>query len=135
MRIYQEEIFGPVLCVVRVPDLAAALELVNAHEYGNGVAIFTRDGGAAREFARRVQSRHGRHQRADPGADGVPLFRRLEALAVRRLHVVRRGRRALLHALQVGHAALARAPPPQGPGVRDAGEQVTNEAKEALEKP
>ncbi|MEZ5456530.1 MAG: CoA-acylating methylmalonate-semialdehyde dehydrogenase [Lysobacteraceae bacterium] len=55
MRIYREEIFGPVLCVARVPDLAAATALINAHEYGNGCAIFTRDGGAARDFAHRVQ--------------------------------------------------------------------------------
>ncbi len=55
MRIYQEEIFGPVLVVVRVPDFATALELVNRHEYGNGTAIFTRDGQVAREFAHRVQ--------------------------------------------------------------------------------
>jgi malonate-semialdehyde dehydrogenase (acetylating)/methylmalonate-semialdehyde dehydrogenase len=56
MRIYREEIFGPVLSIVRVPDLAAALELVNAHEYGNGAALFTRDGASARAFARRVQA-------------------------------------------------------------------------------
>lgn len=56
MRIWREEIFGPVLACVRVPDMAAALALVNAHEFGNGVACFTRDGGAAREFARRVQA-------------------------------------------------------------------------------
>ncbi len=56
MRIYREEIFGPVLCVMRVPDLAAALDIVNAHEYGNGVAIYTADGGTAREFARNVQA-------------------------------------------------------------------------------
>ena len=55
MRIYREEIFGPVLVCVRVPDFAAALALVNAHEFGNGVACFTSDGGTAREFARRVQ--------------------------------------------------------------------------------
>ncbi len=55
MRIYKEEIFGPVLCVVRVPDFDAAVELVNAHEFGNGTAIFTRNGNAAREFARRIQ--------------------------------------------------------------------------------
>jgi malonate-semialdehyde dehydrogenase (acetylating)/methylmalonate-semialdehyde dehydrogenase len=55
MRIYKEEIFGPVLACVRVPDFQAALDLVNAHEYGNGVACFTTDGGVAREFARRVQ--------------------------------------------------------------------------------
>ncbi len=55
MRIYKEEIFGPVLACVRVKDLAAAIELVNAHEFGNGVACFTRDGNVAREFSRRIQ--------------------------------------------------------------------------------
>ena len=56
MRIYREEIFGPVLAVVRVATLAEALELVNAHEFGNGVAIFTRDGGVARTFAHYVSA-------------------------------------------------------------------------------
>jgi malonate-semialdehyde dehydrogenase (acetylating)/methylmalonate-semialdehyde dehydrogenase len=55
MRIYQEEIFGPVLSVVRAPDFEDAVKLVNDHEYGNGVAIFTRDGDAAREFTNRIQ--------------------------------------------------------------------------------
>jgi malonate-semialdehyde dehydrogenase (acetylating)/methylmalonate-semialdehyde dehydrogenase len=55
MRLYKDEIFGPVLACVRVSDFAAALQLVNAHEFGNGVACFTSDGGIAREFARRVQ--------------------------------------------------------------------------------
>ncbi|TCV95911.1 methylmalonate-semialdehyde dehydrogenase [acylating] [Luteibacter rhizovicinus] len=55
MRIYREEIFGPVLCVVRVRDFASALKLVDDHEYGNGTSIFTRDGQVAREFAHRVQ--------------------------------------------------------------------------------
>ena len=55
MRIYKEEIFGPVLACVRVPDFAQAVELVNAHEFGNGVACFTRDGNVAREFGRRIQ--------------------------------------------------------------------------------
>jgi malonate-semialdehyde dehydrogenase (acetylating) / methylmalonate-semialdehyde dehydrogenase len=55
MRIYREEIFGPVLVVVRVPDLKAALTLVNEHEFGNGTAIFTRDGDAARTFCHQVQ--------------------------------------------------------------------------------
>jgi malonate-semialdehyde dehydrogenase (acetylating)/methylmalonate-semialdehyde dehydrogenase len=55
MRIYKEEIFGPVLACVRVPDFAQALQLINDHEFGNGVALFTSDGGIAREFARRVQ--------------------------------------------------------------------------------
>jgi malonate-semialdehyde dehydrogenase (acetylating) / methylmalonate-semialdehyde dehydrogenase len=55
MRIYKEEIFGPVLVCVRVKDFAEAIELVNAHEYGNGVACFTSDGNVAREFSRRIQ--------------------------------------------------------------------------------
>ena len=55
MRIYKEEIFGPVLGCVRVADFAAAVDLVNAHEFGNGVACFTSDGNVAREFARRIQ--------------------------------------------------------------------------------
>ncbi len=54
MTIYREEIFGPVLCVVRAPDYEQAISLVNENEYGNGVAIFTRDGDAARNFARRI---------------------------------------------------------------------------------
>ncbi|KAA8879798.1 CoA-acylating methylmalonate-semialdehyde dehydrogenase [Nocardia colli] len=55
MRIYQEEIFGPVLTVVRAKDYEEGLRLANEHEYGNGVAIFTRDGDTARDFAARVQ--------------------------------------------------------------------------------
>jgi malonate-semialdehyde dehydrogenase (acetylating) / methylmalonate-semialdehyde dehydrogenase len=56
MRIYREEIFGPVLALIRVPTVERALQLVNQHEYGNGTAIFTRDGDAAREFASRVHA-------------------------------------------------------------------------------
>jgi malonate-semialdehyde dehydrogenase (acetylating)/methylmalonate-semialdehyde dehydrogenase len=55
MRIYKEEIFGPVLGIVRVPDFETALQLVNDHEYGNGTAVFTRDGDTARNFASRVK--------------------------------------------------------------------------------
>ncbi|MFI6216601.1 CoA-acylating methylmalonate-semialdehyde dehydrogenase [Nocardia brasiliensis] len=55
MRIYKEEIFGPVLSVVRAKDYEEGLRLANEHEYGNGVAIFTRDGDTARDFAARVQ--------------------------------------------------------------------------------
>jgi malonate-semialdehyde dehydrogenase (acetylating)/methylmalonate-semialdehyde dehydrogenase len=55
MRIYREEIFGPVLSIVRVPDFNSALQLINDHEYGNGTAIFTRDGNTARTFATKVQ--------------------------------------------------------------------------------
>ncbi len=55
MKIYKEEIFGPVLAVVRAPDYATAAKLVNDHEFGNGTAIFTRDGDAAREFAHSIK--------------------------------------------------------------------------------
>jgi malonate-semialdehyde dehydrogenase (acetylating)/methylmalonate-semialdehyde dehydrogenase len=55
MTIYKEEIFGPVLACVRVKDFAQALNLINGHEFGNGVSCFTRDGNVAREFSRRVQ--------------------------------------------------------------------------------
>lgn len=55
MRIYQEEIFGPVLVVVRVADYESGLKLINDHEFGNGTAIFTRDGDTARQFTQDVQ--------------------------------------------------------------------------------
>ena len=51
MRIYQEEIFGPVLCIMRVPNFEQAIQLINENQYGNGVSLFTRDGGVARKFA------------------------------------------------------------------------------------
>ncbi len=55
MTIYKEEIFGPVLSCVRVDNFAQGVELINAHEYGNGVSLFTRDGNAAREFGRQIE--------------------------------------------------------------------------------
>jgi malonate-semialdehyde dehydrogenase (acetylating)/methylmalonate-semialdehyde dehydrogenase len=56
MRIYREEIFGPVLCVLRAKDLATALRIVNEHEFGNGAAIFTASGESARLFTLGVQA-------------------------------------------------------------------------------
>ncbi|ATJ83661.1 CoA-acylating methylmalonate-semialdehyde dehydrogenase [Halomonas beimenensis] len=55
MTIYREEIFGPVLACVRVPDVATAIRLINEHEFGNGVSCFTESGSVAREFGRRIQ--------------------------------------------------------------------------------
>ncbi|SDH09258.1 malonate-semialdehyde dehydrogenase (acetylating) / methylmalonate-semialdehyde dehydrogenase [Pseudomonas flavescens] len=55
MTLYQEEIFGPVLCIVRVASLEEAMALINAHEYGNGTCIFTRDGEAARLFCDEIE--------------------------------------------------------------------------------
>ncbi|WP_341644180.1 CoA-acylating methylmalonate-semialdehyde dehydrogenase [Thauera sp. SDU_THAU2] len=54
-RIYKEEIFGPVLASVRVKNFGEAIDLINGHEFGNGVSIYTRDGNAAREFGRRIE--------------------------------------------------------------------------------
>jgi malonate-semialdehyde dehydrogenase (acetylating)/methylmalonate-semialdehyde dehydrogenase len=55
MKIYQEEIFGPVLAVVRTPDMAGAVRMINDHAFGNGVSLFTADGGAARDFANGIK--------------------------------------------------------------------------------
>ncbi|NIC37619.1 CoA-acylating methylmalonate-semialdehyde dehydrogenase [Halomonas desiderata] len=55
MRIHREEIFGPVLCIARVSSFDAAVTMINDHEYGNGTAIFTRDGDAARQFCEQIQ--------------------------------------------------------------------------------
>ncbi|WP_163576253.1 CoA-acylating methylmalonate-semialdehyde dehydrogenase [Halomonas faecis] len=55
MTVYKEEIFGPVLVCVRVPDVVTAIELINDHEFGNGVSCFTESGSVAREFGRRIQ--------------------------------------------------------------------------------
>jgi malonate-semialdehyde dehydrogenase (acetylating)/methylmalonate-semialdehyde dehydrogenase len=56
MRIYREEIFGPVLGIVRAKDFATAIGLINEHEFGNGTSIFTRDGDTARDFAHNVEA-------------------------------------------------------------------------------
>jgi malonate-semialdehyde dehydrogenase (acetylating)/methylmalonate-semialdehyde dehydrogenase len=55
MKIYQDEIFGPVLCVVRVDTMQEAMDLIDQHEYGNGTCIFTRDGEAARYFSDNIK--------------------------------------------------------------------------------
>lgn len=55
MRIYKEEIFGPVLCVMRVKTFEEGVALINSHEFGNGTAIFTRDGDAARQFTNQIE--------------------------------------------------------------------------------
>jgi malonate-semialdehyde dehydrogenase (acetylating)/methylmalonate-semialdehyde dehydrogenase len=56
MKIYREEIFGPVLCIVRIPDIGTALNLINQHDYGNGASIFTRDAYTARTFSKKVEA-------------------------------------------------------------------------------
>ena len=118
MDAYRDEIFGPVLSVVRVDTYDEALGLVNDNPYGNGVAIFTRDGGVARQFQFEVERGHGRDQRADPGAGRLLLVRRLEGVALRRLPRLRARVDPLLHARQGRHEPLARPGHEQGrPGV------------------
>ena len=77
MTIYREEIFGPVLSVVRAASYDEAVALVAANPYGNGVALFTRDGGAARRFETEVDAGMVGINVPDPRADGVLLVRRL----------------------------------------------------------
>ena len=108
MDAYKDEIFGPVLSVVRAETYDDAVRMVNENPYGNGVAIFTRDGGAARQFQFDVQVGMVGDQRADPCARGVLLVRRLEGVALRRLAHLRAGGDQLLHARQGRHRALAR---------------------------
>ena len=108
--LYTDEIFGPVLSVVRVDTYDEALKLVNDNPYGNGTAIFTRDGGAARQFQYDVVCGMVGVNVPVPGAGGVLQLRRLEGVALRRPAHVRPGRPAVLHPHQGGHLALA------GPG-------------------
>ena len=108
MDCYRDEIFGPVLGVVRVDTYAEALALVNDNPYGNGTAIFTRDGGAARQFQFDCNVGMVGINVPDPGAGRLLLLRRLEGLALRRHPHVRPGGHPLLHPGQGRHRALAR---------------------------
>ena len=85
-----------------------AVGLVNDNPYGNGVALFTRDGGAARQFQFDVEAGMVGHQRPDPGAGRLLLVRRLEGVALRRLARVRARVDPLLHARQGRHVPVAR---------------------------
>ena len=124
MRIYKEEIFGPVLSVVRAPDYETAVEprerprIRQRHRH-----LHPRRRRRAR-VRLEDQDRHGRHQRADPRADGLPQLRRLEALPVRRPPHARPRGRALLHPAEDGHEPLAHGHP-RGRGVRHADDAVT----------
>ena len=107
MDAYRDEIFGPVLSVVRVPTYDDALRLVNDNPYGNGVAIFTRDGGVARQFQFDVNVGMVGVNVPDSGAGRVLLVRRLEELALRRPPHLRAGGDRLLHAHEGGHEPVA----------------------------
>ncbi len=107
MRIYKEEIFGPVLSVVRAHDYDEALKLPSDHEYGNGVAIFTRDGDAARDFASKVNVGMVGVNVPIPVPVGLLHLRRLETVRLRRPQPIRSGFGAVLHQDQDGDLALA----------------------------
>ena len=107
MRIYKEEIFGPVLSVVRAHDYEEAVRLPSEHEYGNGVAIFTRDGDTARDFVDRVQVGMVGRELRHSGAARLSHLRRLEAFRLRRPQPARTGFDPLLHQDQDRDLALA----------------------------
>ena len=108
MAVYDDEIFGPVLSVVRVATFDDALALVNANPYGNGVALFSRDGGAARRFERDVNVGMIGINVPDPRAGRVALLRRVEGVVVRRRSHLRSRGHPLLHPPEGRHDALAR---------------------------
>ena len=113
MRIYNEEIFGPVLSVVRVKDFNDAIQLINDHEFGNGTSVYTRDGDVGRTFANKIKvgmvginipipvpvafhsfggwkrSLFGDH--AMHGMDGVRFFTRLKTVTSRWPTGIRQG--------------------------------------------
>ena len=108
MSVYSDEIFGPVLSVVRCATYPEALQLINDCPYGNGVSLFTRDGGAARRFQEDVEVGMVGINVPIPVPRRLALVRRLERLSLRRRPYVRSRRRALLHSRQGDHDALAR---------------------------
>ena len=107
MQIYKEEIFGPVLSVVRAKDYDEAVRLPSEHEYGNGVAIFTRDGDTARDFVNEVQVGMVGVNFAIPVPLVVLHIRWLEAFGLRRSQPARAGLDPILHQDQDRHGALA----------------------------
>jgi len=110
-KVYTEEIFGPVLSVVRVKSYDEGLALINGSQYGNGTAIFTNDGGAARRFQSEVTVGMVGINVPLPPPGRLLLVRRLEGLAVRRHEGLRHAGDPLLHAREGDHLALARPEP------------------------
>jgi len=123
MRIYKEEIFGPVLswCAPRTRGGRCGCR---RKEYGNGVAIFTRDGDTARDFTSRCAGRHGRRQFSDPGAAVVITPSALEALRLRDLTSTDRIRSASTPQTKTVTAALASGTR-EGARVRHPNDEVT----------
>ena len=124
MKIYKEEIFGPVLSCVRVADFESALKLVNEHEFGNGVACFTSDGNVAREFARRVEIGMVGINVPIPVPMAWHGFGGWKSSMFGDTHAYGEEGRSLLHAPEVGDAALAGVDA-EGRRVHDADVEVT----------
>ena len=109
MSVYTDEIFGPVLVVVRADTYTEAVGLVESNPWGNGAAIFTRDGGAARRFQHEVSAGMVGVNVPIPVPRRLLLLRRLEGLAVRRHAHVRAGG---VHFWTRGKVVTARWPDP-----------------------
>ena len=107
MTIYKEEIFGPVLSVVRSPNYDHAVDLINDHEYGNGTAIFTRDGDAARDFADKIEVGMVGINVPIPVPVAYHSFGGWKRSLFGDHSHLRAGGRALLHAAEDGDDALA----------------------------
>jgi malonate-semialdehyde dehydrogenase (acetylating)/methylmalonate-semialdehyde dehydrogenase len=118
MVIYQEEIFGPVLGVVRVKTLQEAMDMIDAHEYGNGTCIFTRDGEAARYFTDNIQVGMVGVNVPLPVPVAYHSFGGWKRSLFGDLHAYGPGCRALLHQAQDHHAALAQRGGAGGCGVQ-----------------
>ena len=134
MKIYQEEIFGPVLSVLRASDYDEALRLCSENEFGNGVAIFTRDGDAARDFASRVQVGMVGINVPIPVPIAYYTFGGWKALRVRRPQPARRRRLPLLHQDQDRDLTLALRHPP-GRQLRHAGRKLMTEPARTTRAP
>lgn len=126
MIVWREEIFGPVLSVVRRKDYAAAVDLIHGHDYANGVAVSTRDGDAARAFAHDIEVGMVGVNVPIPVPMAFQPFGGWEGIAVRRSPHARCGRCAIRHPAQDDHHALAFGRP-QRPGICHADDGVTAE--------
>ena len=112
MTIARDEIFGPVVTILRVKNLDEAIERVNASPFGNSASLYTTSGGAARVFRKRIEAGMLGHQPGRAGADGLLPVQRLEGLVLRRPARPGQGRDRFLHPPQSRHVALGRQRPP-----------------------
>ena len=134
MDIYQEEIFGPVLGIVRTATYDEAIGLINGHKYANGTAIFTTDGGAARRFKLEVDVPMIGVNVPIPVPAGYLSFGGAKESADGRPRHARRGRGPLLHPAEDGHRALAGARPPRRPEPGLPRQQLTQGGAGALDE-